>query len=178
MIERVGVDGSISIVDDSKEIPEAEAAAQLKLCLGRWEGAQSVMPPLMVVPLPLMKPERRGGGSNPLHPGYASASADVAGHKRMAKGFLRHSESAVSGKDGEMGEREETASQTSASSATQHKTANVMRCKGGIREGSRKGVRACAALSIIIVIFGCIHRIVHAHSALCMHPPSSSLPLL
>ena len=41
--ERVGVDGSISIVDESKEIPEAEAA-QLKLCLGRWEGVQSVTP--------------------------------------------------------------------------------------------------------------------------------------
>ena len=124
---------------------------------GKKEYAQSVAPPLMVVPLPRMKPERRGGGSNPLHPGSASASADVAGHKRMAKGFLRHSECGVRERWGDR--RGETASQTSASSAAQHKTANAMQGRGG--------ERACAALSIIIVIFGCIHRIVHAHPALC-----------
>ena len=142
---------------------QRRAGAQLKLCLGRWEGAQSVTPPLMVVPLPLMKPERRGGGSNPLHPGSASASADVAGHKRMAKGFLRHSECGVRER---WGDRREDGLPARHLLRQPHNTKRRMRCNA--REGSgRVRGRACAALSIIIVIFGCIHRIVYAHSALC-----------
>ena len=135
-------------------------AAQLKLCLGRWEGVQSVTPPLMVVPLPRMKPERGRGGSNPLHPGYASASADVAGHKRMAKGFLRHSESAVSGKDGEMGEREKrTDCQPDicfVSRTTQNGECDAMQGRGRGREG--------------------VCRSVHHHRHLWLHPSHRPRP--
>ena len=48
-----------------------------------------------------------------------------------------------------------------------HNTKRRMRCDAREGQGGVEGVRACAALSIIIVIFGCIHRIVHAHPALC-----------
>ena len=67
-----------------------------------------------------------------------------------------------------MGEREErTDCQPDicfVSHTTQNGECDAMQ---GRDQGGVEGGRACAALSIIIVIFGCIHRIVHAHPALC-----------
>ena len=58
----------------------------------------------------------------------------------------------------------ETASQTSASSATQHKTANAMRCKGGRDQGGVEGWREGVC------------RSVHHHRHLWLHPSRRPRP--